>query len=81
METLSIIISLVSVVAGVLQIILFFKVWRMCNDIKAMRQVQAPLPEQSTEEKNNANETREGCALAAFLIVVCVIVCLVVLNQ
>lgn len=80
METLSIIISLVNVVAGVLQIILFFKVWRMCNDIKAMRQVQAPLPEQSTEEKN-ANETREGCALAAFLIVVCVIVCLVVLNQ
>ena len=39
MENLSIIIALVSLVAGVLQIILFFKVWGMCNDIKALRKV------------------------------------------
>lgn len=31
---LTIIISLVSVIAAVLQIILFFKVWRMCNKVK-----------------------------------------------
>lgn len=38
MDILSIIITLVSLVAGVLQIILFFKVWGMCDDIKALRQ-------------------------------------------
>ena len=37
MDTLSIIITLVSVIASVLQIILFFKVWGMCNDVRAMR--------------------------------------------
>ena len=38
MNTLTIIITLVSLVAGVLQIILFFKIWGMCDDIKALRQ-------------------------------------------
>lgn len=33
MDTLSIIITLVSVIASVLQIVLFFKVWGMCNNI------------------------------------------------
>jgi hypothetical protein len=37
MDTLSIIITLVSVIASVLQIVLFFKVWGMCNDVRAMR--------------------------------------------
>lgn len=37
MDALSIIITLVSVIASVLQIILFFKVWGMCNDVRAMR--------------------------------------------
>lgn len=59
METLSIIISLVSVVAGVLQIILFFKVWGMCNDVRAMSRgyasnTQEPgsnIPESKVEAK------------------------------
>lgn len=37
MDTLSIIITLVSVIASALQIVLFFKVWGMCNDIRALR--------------------------------------------
>ena len=42
MDALSIIIALVSVVAGLLQIILFFKVWQMCDDVKAIRKAQNP---------------------------------------
>lgn len=38
MNALSIIITLISVVAGVLQIILFFKVWGMCNDVADMKE-------------------------------------------
>lgn len=38
-------ISIISFVAAIMQIILFFKVWRMCNDIRAMRQQTAPLPD------------------------------------
>ncbi len=38
-------ISIISFLAAIMQIILFFKVWRMCNDIRAMRQQTAPLPD------------------------------------
>lgn len=31
-------ISIISLIAVVLQIILFFKVWRMCNDVRAIRE-------------------------------------------
>lgn len=39
MDKFYIIFTIVSVIAGLLQIILFFKVWGMCNDIKALRKV------------------------------------------
>lgn len=52
MDTLSIIITLVSVIAGVLQIILFFKVWGMCNDVRVMRQQQC--------KENSSNEDDNG---------------------
>lgn len=48
MDALSIIITLVSLVAGVLQIILFFKVWGMCDDIKALRQQHCPASQSPT---------------------------------
>lgn len=38
MDKLAIIITLVSLVAGVLQIILFFKVWGMCNNVASMNE-------------------------------------------
>lgn len=85
METLSIIISLVSVVAGILQIVLFFKVWGMCNDIRAMRQGQAPIARQSAEENGNEGITKNnqtggnnreavGCAVLAAVFLVILIV-------
>lgn len=52
MDTISIIITLVSVIAGVLQIILFFKVWGMCNDVRVMRQQQC--------KENSSNEDDNG---------------------
>lgn len=52
MDTLSIIITLVSVIAGVLQIVLFFKVWGMCNDVRVMRQQQC--------KENSSNEDDNG---------------------
>lgn len=69
MDTLSIIITLVSVLASILQIILFFKVWGMCNDIKAMREATA-----STQESDG------GVSIAGIglLIVLVVIVTLLV---
>ena len=66
MDALSIIIALVSVVAGLLQIILFFKVWQMCDDVKAIRKAQNPeapittnieqdkIPSSSDKEDNTA---------------------------
>lgn len=76
-EVLSIIIPLVSVVAGILQIVLFFKVWGMCNDIKAMRQVQAPKEKEGAEEKTlSKGNTREavGCAFLAVVFLVIIII-------
>lgn len=52
MEALSIIITLVSVIAAALQIILFFKVWGMCNDVRVMRQQQC--------KENSSNEDGNG---------------------
>lgn len=76
-EVLSIIIPLVSVVAATLQIILFFKVWGMCNDIKAMRQVEAPKEKEGAEEKTlSKGNTREavGCAFLAVVFLVIIII-------
>ena len=36
METITIILGLVMLVFGILQIILFFKVWGMTNDVRKM---------------------------------------------
>lgn len=52
MDTLSIIITLVSVIASVLQIVLFFKVWGMCNDVRVIRQQQC--------KENSSNENDNG---------------------
>lgn len=65
MDTLSIIITSVSVIASVLQIVLFFKVWGMCNDIRAMRYAQ--MAHDVTDKKandiqeENEKKTMIGC--------------------
>lgn len=74
MDVISVIITLVSVVAAVLQIVLFFKVWDMCNDIKAMRQVQAP----ESDKKEEDSIFKSGLALVAYIVIICVIVYLII---
>jgi hypothetical protein len=60
MENLFIIIAIVSCAAAVLQFILIFKIWGMCNDIKAIRKhlttntKQDELPSSSDKEDNTA---------------------------
>lgn len=76
MDVISVIITLVSVVAAVLQIVLFFKVWGMCNDIKAMRQVQAP--ETDTDKKEECSIFKSGFALVAYIVIICVIAYLII---
>lgn len=78
MDTLTIIITLVSVVAGVLQIILFFKVWGMCNDVRALRNQQCP--EQSSQEGNANKSAGYSGILTSFLIVIIIITLIVLLS-
>lgn len=69
MGSLTIIFTLVSLVAGVLQIILFFKVWGMCNDVRALRNQQCP--EQPSQETNNGStNTSYSGLLISFLLVI-----------
>lgn len=56
-------ISIISLVAAVLQIILFFKIWGMCNDIKAMRQQSAP-----------PTEAQEGISINTIIVVTAVLI-------
>ena len=58
------VISIISLIAAVLQITLFFKVWRMCNDIRAMRQQTAPLPD----------KVDDGTSIIYLIVVVIVVV-------
>lgn len=60
------VISIISFLAAIMQIILFFKVWRMCNDIRAMRQQTAPLPE----------KVDDGTSIINLIVVVIVVVVL-----
>lgn len=43
MSSLSIIVCIIAIVFAVLEIILFFKIWGMTNDVKALRHELAPL--------------------------------------
>lgn len=74
MDTLTIIITLVSLVAGVFQIILFFKVWGMCNDVRALRQQQCPeMPAQG-----NKNNGYSGLLIAFFMVIIIIaLICIV----
>lgn len=62
-------ISIISFLAAILQIILFFKVWRMCNDIRAMRQQSAPIPEKDDD----------GTSIISLIVVIIVVIFVVVM--
>ena len=65
MEVVAIIVDIIIIVFGVLSLILFFKLWRMCNDVKeiaaSMKQVAnntqgiAPKP---TAPVSNAKQSK-----------------------
>lgn len=73
METLSIIAALISFIAGVLQIILFFKVWGMCNDMRIMRQ------QQCKENSSNEDDNGYGWLLIWFVGTIIFVVILIIL--
>lgn len=73
MDSLTIIITLVSLVAGVLQIILFFKVWGMCNDVRIMRQ------QQCKENSSNEDDNGYGRLLIWFVGTIIFVVILIIL--
>lgn len=73
MDTLSIIITLVSVIASVLQIVLFFKVWGMCNDVRVMRQ------QQCKENSSNEDDNGFGRLLIWFVGIIIFVIILIIL--
>lgn len=74
MDTLSIIIALVSVIASVLQIVLFFKVWGMCNDVRAIRKTTTPVTENAVSEKDKADNSLSWLIAIAIVIVLLVLI-------
>lgn len=54
MEGIALFVSIVIIVFGVLQIILFFKLWGMTNDVKKIRKAISP---NKSEDSININET------------------------
>lgn len=54
MEGITLFVSIVIIVFGVLQIILFFKLWGMTNDVKKIRKAISP---NKSEDSININET------------------------
>lgn len=66
METITIILGIVMLVFGILQIILFFKVWGMTNNVKEMNQRQEQIHSLlqliASKESNKTNiETTPQC--------------------
>nr|DAW31227.1 MAG TPA: hypothetical protein [Caudoviricetes sp.] len=54
MEGFTLFVSIVIIVFGILQIILFFKLWGMANDVKKIRKAISP---NKSEDSININET------------------------
>lgn len=67
------VISIISLIAAVLQIILFFKIWDMCNDIKAMRQQTVP-----PSDKKNGSSTSIIIVAAIIIIWLLAVIFLVI---
>ena len=54
MEGFTLFVSIVIIVFGILQFILFFKLWGMANDVKKIRKAISP---NKSEDSININET------------------------
>lgn len=71
METISIIVTLVSVIASILQIALFFKVWGMCNDVRAIRNVQTPHHITDNKANDKQEEDEKKTMIGCLALIVC----------
>lgn len=56
METTLNIVSIIIIVFGILQIILFFKVWRMTNDVSEMRNMMELFLKKDLNPKENIDK-------------------------
>ena len=73
MDKFYIIFTIVSVIAGLLQIILFFKVWGMCNDIKALRKVTIKEEGDTIPGEDKADNSLSWLIVIAMTIIIFVI--------
>lgn len=62
---------------GILSTILFFKVWRMCNDVHKVMQHLIPQP---TTDDNNSNSIDGSAWILVFIIMVSAIGVLYILS-
>lgn len=56
METVTIIVSIVELVLGILEIILFFKLWGMCNNVKGIASTLIEAPKAVTGSKYSVGQ-------------------------
>lgn len=73
MDKFYIIFTIVSVIAGLLQIILFFKVWGMCNDIKALRKATIKEEGDTIPGEDKADNSLSWLIVIAMTIIIFVI--------
>lgn len=71
MEIISIIVALVGVISGILQIVLFFKVWGMCNDVRAMRNAQTPHHITDNKANDKQEEDEKKTMIGCLALIVC----------
>lgn len=74
MDTLSIIITLVSVIAGVLQIILFFKIWGLCNDVRALRKGDENAQKEYDKKESEGRERGTSMLILALCLISVIII-------
>lgn len=59
MQTFGTLFLIATVVGAILEIILFFKLWRACNDIKRIADKYAPDLEKERERRNRPRSSVE----------------------
>ena len=73
---MDVIFFILLLIYGILSTILFFKVWRMCNDVHKVMQHLIPQP---ITDDNNSNDG-SAWALVFFLIMILVFVAIIIFS-
>lgn len=68
---MEILIALISLASSILAIILFFKIWGMCNDVKRIAEAVAPKEETAEPQTRFVLPEDDGSALAIGDVVYC----------